>query len=96
MWYLVVSGIIVLFFAFVWFDKTFSQGIIYRVEVLKDLEQVDQHLNAIQELDQRYAQEPWWEWDPQPDRRYKTWLKNAYQWAKTPWWRRIFIEPPAY
>lgn len=86
----------VLFFSFVWFDRTFSRGIIYRVEVLNDLEKVERHLTAIQTLDQRYAEEPWWEWDPQQDQRYLIWLKRAYHWAQKPWWRRVFIEPPDY
>ncbi len=96
MWAFIFTLTGILLFVFVWFDRTFSRGIIYRVEVLNDLEKVERHLNAIQVLDQRYAEEPWWEWDPQQDQRYLIWLERAYRWAQTPWWRRVFIEPPDY
>lgn len=96
MWVMVITAVGVLFFTFVCFDMTFSRRIIYRVEVLNDLEKIERHLSVIQVLDHRYAQEPWWEWDPQQDKRYLVWLERAYHWAKTPWWRRVFIEPPDY
>ncbi len=96
MWILLITTVGVLFFAFVWFDVSFSRGIIYRVEVLNDLEKIEEHLSAIQPLDQRFAKESWWEWDPRHDQRYKTWLEKAYHWAKSPWWRRVFTEPPDY
>ncbi len=91
------GALLLLFFVI---DVTFSRSIIYRVEASQTVEKIKSTIDAFADLRERYAQETWWEESQGEqlgeDQRYLNWLLQTYHWAKQPWWKRIFIEPPAY